>query len=268
MNREQKEGLIRELYEEYPYPSRIFASAKKLTHYSDWLAAIIFKKPSFWKGKKVLELGCGTGELSCSLALNGATVDAIDFSRTSIAKAHDLAKRFCQSNKPSFEVKNILLKKIPQIDSEKYDIVLALGSLHHTLDARHGFSIAAKHAKPDGVVIIGLYNKYSRFRHRLKRVVLRIFCGNDIKKRILLGKKLFGGPNNPAWLADKYGQVHESYHSISEVLNWFNDEEISFIASDPPFKTPLLDEIFWLIFEKNAFFVMSGRKKSSPKIIS
>ncbi|MDD4251172.1 MAG: methyltransferase domain-containing protein [Candidatus ainarchaeum sp.] len=256
MKQHKKEELVKELYEKYPYPSRNIQDKEKLINYSHWILQIFKEKETFWKNKEILELGCGTGELANSLALNGGKILAIDFSKNSIKKAKILSKKMKTKNS-TFLQKNIL-----EFNSKKrFDVIIALGSLHHTINAKKGFEIASKHCKKNGLIIIGLYNKYSRFRHRIKRLILLLTCRNDFEKRIKVGKKLFKSNESPFWCADKYGQVHESYHSINEVLQWFKENEIEFISSKPKFKHPIFDELKWLIKKENAFFVMIGRKK-------
>ena len=247
--------LVKELYEKYPYPNPKIGDKEKLKNYSSWVPKIFGKTDLFWKGKSVLELGCGTGEFANSIALHGAKVEGIDFSKSSIKTANNTSEKY--KTKAKFTVKNIL-----DFDGKrKFDVVIALGSLHHTIDARKGFEIAAMHTKKSGYVVVGLYNKYGRFRHRSRRFLLWALYGNDIDGRIRFGKKWFEGDKSESWLADKYGQVHESYHSVREVLQWFDEEGIEFIASKPEFEKPVLDEIGWFFEEKGAFFVMIGKKK-------
>ncbi|MFA5357725.1 MAG: class I SAM-dependent methyltransferase [archaeon] len=254
MNAKKKEEKVKELYEKWPYPSREIASKKDLSKYLKWISAIFTTDENFWKEKKVLDAGCGTGELANALALGGASVLGIDFSSAAIKKAKKLAQRTQSGAK--FKEKNILNFKI----KKKFDVVIALGSLHHTTNAEKGFQICASHLNKEGLIILGLYNKYSRTRLRAKRIVLFALCGSQIEKRIELGKKLFGGPKNNYWAADKYGQVHESYHTINEVLRWFEKNEIDFVSSKPKFEHPVIDELKWLAKKENAFFVMIGRK--------
>lgn len=248
------EKKVKELYEKYPYPSRESFSKREAKNYVKWVSKIFEENSTFWAGKEVLELGCGTGELACGLSLSGANVTAIDFSSTSIKKAKQNAKNL--ETKVNFLEKNILETNL----NKKFDVVIALGSLHHTINAKKGYEIGANHLKKDSIIIVGLYNKYSRARHRVKRVALKLLAGDNIEKRIEIGEKLFKGNKSKAWLADKYGQVHESYHSINEINQWFKEQGINFIASNPKYKFPIVDEIKWLIFRKNAFFVMVGKK--------
>ena len=50
----------------------------------------IFNTYSSWKGKKVLEIGCGEGELASLIASVGGNVTAVDYSESAIqtAKSH------------------------------------------------------------------------------------------------------------------------------------------------------------------------------------
>ncbi len=255
----QKEALVKELYEKYPYPARNNITKEGVNYFAKWAADSFSSSSNYWKGKQILELGCGTGELACGLALCGALVIAIDFSSSSIKHAKALARRLGVSKRINFQCKNILELMDNEFDN-KFDAVIALGSLHHTIDARKGFEIACRNLKCGGIVVIGLYNKYARFRHRVRRAILWAFCGANIEKRILFGKKYFGKNEKATqtWLADKYGQVHESYHSVSEVRKWFREEGVEFISSKPELRTPRIGEIKWLIEKKGAFFVMCG----------
>lgn len=250
----KKEKLVKNLYEQFPYPNTLIKTKENLKKYSKWVPEIFGESNGFWKGKTVLELGCGTGDFANSIALEGAKVTAIDFSNSSIKIAKENEKKF--NTKAKFIEGNILTFSSKQ----KFDVTIALGSLHHTINAKKGFSILSKHTKKNGLVIVGLYNKYGRFRHRIKRFFIWFFCGNNIQKRIDFGKQYFGGNKNVGWTADKYGQLHESYHSINELLNWFKEEKIKFICSKPKFKKPFFDEIKWFFSKKGAFFVMIGKK--------
>ncbi|MCX6801193.1 MAG: methyltransferase domain-containing protein [Candidatus Diapherotrites archaeon] len=253
-NEKAAEGLVRELYEKWPYPSREIGSGEMLSKYHKWVSKIFTTEKNFWKEKKVFDVGCGTGELANSIALQDAKVLGIDFSGASIGRAKKLEKTVKSGAK--FEEKNVFEFK----SKKKFDVVIALGSLHHTIDAKRAFKICAENLKDGGIIIVGLYNKYSRLRLRMKRTFIGFFCGNNIGKRVEFGKKYFGGPENETWIADKYGQVHESYHSVGEVLEWFRENGIEFVNSKPKFKKPLIDEIKWLFKKENAFFVMVGKK--------
>lgn len=82
-------------------------------------------KEMAWKGKIVLDVGCGTGETAYYIAKRGAArVVGLDYSAEAIAAARE------QYRHPnlSFEKKDITDVK------EKFDVVLTMGTLEHTDD--------------------------------------------------------------------------------------------------------------------------------------
>lgn len=250
---------VRQLYENFPYPSRSHVGKKHLGKYLDWIApAFGGSGLSFLKGKTVLDVGCGTGEFSTALAMAGAKVKGIDFSSASIKKAREFAKK----NNFSVEFECIdLFEFQPQ---KRFDFVFSLGALHHTESTKQAFEKTVSFCKSNGLVCVGLYNKFGRFRHRLKRVLLKLFAGNCIEKRMALAKKLFFEERmlDTAWFADKYGQAFEHYHSVGEVLHWFKQNDLVFVGARPELNgNLLLLQLKWLFEKRGAFFVLVGRKK-------
>jgi SAM-dependent methyltransferase len=76
---------------------------------------------------KILELGCGTGELACHLALlTGAQVTGVDLSTQFI----DHARAIHQHERLTFVVAD-LSRIIPRAESEKCDYIVGNGILHH-----------------------------------------------------------------------------------------------------------------------------------------
>lgn len=84
-----------------------------------------------WRGKKVLEIGCGIGTDTINFARAGATVTAVDLSTESLALAKQRAEVFGLSDKITFYQANAeeLSKIVPP---EKYDLVYSFGVIHHS----------------------------------------------------------------------------------------------------------------------------------------
>jgi SAM-dependent methyltransferase len=82
------------------------------------------------KGKKVLEIGCGTGELSVFMALHGAKVSGIDLSEVGIAKAKALAAINGVERQCDFSVQDA--SQMTFADNS-YDFVIYNAVLHHAL---------------------------------------------------------------------------------------------------------------------------------------
>jgi SAM-dependent methyltransferase len=79
-------------------------------------------------GQRILEYGCGTGELSCELALCGAEVTGFDLSPQSIAGANRRAALHGLADRVQFEVRQAGATGYPR---GSYDIVVGQAILHH-----------------------------------------------------------------------------------------------------------------------------------------
>lgn len=79
-------------------------------------------------GKRILDIGCGTGRMSLELAKRGATVLGIDFSRTMLDMAAAMAKQFGLQDKCTFVQDNFT----KHVFKEEFDISLALGLFDYT----------------------------------------------------------------------------------------------------------------------------------------
>jgi SAM-dependent methyltransferase len=84
-----------------------------------------------WRGKKVLEIGCGIGTDTMNFARAGAQVTAVDLSSESLKLAKKRAEVFGLSDRISFYEVNAerLSEYIPP---EKYDLVYSFGVVHHS----------------------------------------------------------------------------------------------------------------------------------------
>ncbi|MBI1975621.1 MAG: class I SAM-dependent methyltransferase [Candidatus Vogelbacteria bacterium] len=98
-----------------------------------------------WKGKTVLDVGCGTGELAYHIAGRGAKkVVGIDFSPEAIKVAKHLY------NRPnlSFDCVDVHAMK------GSFDVVLAVGTLEHADDPFRMLSLFKKLVRKGGSIIV------------------------------------------------------------------------------------------------------------------
>ena len=92
--------------------------------------------PSFaefdrWKGKKVLEIGCGLGTDTINFARAGAEVTAVDLSAESLALAKKRAEIFGFSDRIRFVEANAE-KLSDYVQPQIFDLVYSFGVIHHS----------------------------------------------------------------------------------------------------------------------------------------
>ncbi len=111
-----------------------------------------------WKGKRVLEVGCGIGTDTMNFARAGAKVTAVDCSEKSLdiarcrAEIYGLEIDFYQANAEE-------LSKIVPV--EEYDLVYSFGVIHHTPNPEKAISEIRKYMGPDSVFKMMVYHRRS-----------------------------------------------------------------------------------------------------------
>lgn len=182
--------------------------------------------------KKILEVGCGTGQLSIFFSI-GTNNEIVAFDPT--LEALKLASNFTKDNNIQ-NVKFINADIFDDVLTDNYfDFVWTNGVLHHTKNPKKAFEISVKSLKNQGYVLVGLYNKIGRLRTKIRKFLYKIFG----RKIVLLLDPVLRNikSNEPdqidAWIRDQYEHPVESIHSIDEVLSWFDENNIEFISSIP-----------------------------------
>lgn len=231
---------------------------------------------------KVLEVGCGTGQLSSFLGVAHRNVFGVDMCLNSLKIGGEFIKKN-SLERVGFYQMNLFR---PIFREESFSLVICNGVLHHTSDPFAGFQSIAKLVKKGGFILIGLYHKYGRFITDIRRIIFNI-SGDHFK---FLDPRLraqdIGETRKLTWFADQYKNPHESKHTIGEVLNWFDETGFDFVYGIPNPKAfegfKLHDSLFkpyprgnrldhfivqsHMLFtgsKEGGFFIMIGRKKRS-----
>jgi SAM-dependent methyltransferase len=91
----------------------------------------IFAEFERWRGKKVLEIGCGIGTDTINFARSGAEVTAVDLSSKSLELARKRADVFGVADRIKFVEANAeeLSSFVPP---QKFDLVYSFGVIHHS----------------------------------------------------------------------------------------------------------------------------------------
>lgn len=113
-----------------------------------------------WKGKKVLEIGCGIGTDTISFARNGARVTAVDLTEKSLEVARQRAKVFGLDDRIRF-IQADAERLSDSVPVETYDLVYSFGVIHHTPHPERVVDEIRKYVRPESTVKIMVYNRWS-----------------------------------------------------------------------------------------------------------
>jgi len=226
--------VVKSFYEENPFPNyQDLDSSWSLREKAEKGIFARLLDEQIPHGIKILEVGCGTGQLSNFLGMRwGRTVFATDICLNSLK----LGQEFKEKNK----IDNVTFIQMnlfrPVFKPNSFDLLICNGVLHHTSDPLRGFRSISKLVKKGGFIIVGLYNTWGRIPTRIKRFIFR-FSGNRFKfLDPRLRSKNLSNMRKHIWFMDQYKNPHESTHKIGEVLKWFDLAGFEFTNSIPKSK--------------------------------
>ncbi|HVT03855.1 MAG TPA: methyltransferase domain-containing protein [Thermoanaerobaculia bacterium] len=178
---------------------------------------------------RVLDLGCGTGQMSLYLARPGRVVIAADLTRASLRLGAAAARRFGLEGVQFIETD---LHK-PGLRRDSFDVVYSSGVLHHTPDPRSAFARLAKLARPGGMIVLGLYNAFARIPLRLRRLIARMSGYRWIVFDPVLRDRTDEPARREAWVRDQYQHPEEHRHTIAQVQRWFAANGVEYVRAYP-----------------------------------
>ncbi|MEH8047937.1 bifunctional 2-polyprenyl-6-hydroxyphenol methylase/3-demethylubiquinol 3-O-methyltransferase UbiG [Gallibacterium anatis] len=176
-------------------------------------------------GKKVLDVGCGGGILSESMAKSGANVTGIDMSPQPLA----VAKQHAQDNNLIIDYQQStiedFLQQHQQLQAEKFDVITCMEMLEHVPDPLSIIHSCRQLLKPDGVLFMSTINR------TLKAWALVVIGAEYILKMLPQGTHDYEKFIKPAELlayCDQVGltcQQLKGYHYNPLTGNfWLNDD--------------------------------------------
>ena len=120
-------------------------------HYTDFVTKKKISSEPFevlkqirWKGKKVLDVGCGTGFFAYQAAKEGAKVLGIDYAKEGI----DIAKNKYKHKNLEFQKQDV--KEI----KEKFDVIVSIGVIEHMDEPFEILKFLKSRLNPKGKIII------------------------------------------------------------------------------------------------------------------
>jgi len=138
------------------------------------------------KGKRVLDIGSGSGLFSLAAKRLGADVHSFDFDPQSVACARELKRRYFPDDAAwSIEQGSILdadyVRSLGQ-----FDVVYSWGVLHHTGEMWRALEHAALPVAPGGQLVVAIYNDQGG-QSRRWRTIKKVYCGSLLGRAVVCG---------------------------------------------------------------------------------
>jgi len=161
-------------------------------------------RPEWFRGKWVLDAGCGNGRWSYGFAKLGANVALVDTSETAIEDAKSKIENFEIGKE--FYVSS--LENLERLCHRKYDLVFCWGVLHHCRSFNKALNVLTHLVDDNGLLYLYLYGRESlSFDDDIKVFKKRLYYstlpGDEAKHSFLLR-----AANNDA---SKVHNLHDLY---------------------------------------------------------
>ena len=173
-------------------------------------------------GKRVLDIGCGGGILSDSMARKGAEVTGIDLSTKAlrVAQLHAL-----EANTTGVTYREISAEAMAQEQPASFDVVTCMEMLEHVPDPASVVKACAQLVKPDGWVFFSTINRNA------KAFMMAIVGAEYVLQMIPKGTHEYAKLIKPSELASycraaglELGQTRGLEHNPLTQRYWLSDD--------------------------------------------
>jgi 2-polyprenyl-6-hydroxyphenyl methylase/3-demethylubiquinone-9 3-methyltransferase len=130
----------------------------KTLHHINPIRTDYVKKFIDLQDKKLLDVGCGGGVFSESMAANGAQVTAIDLAEESL----DVAKLHLYESNHAIHYKNQSVEDFANDNESSFDVIVCMEMLEHVPDPQSIVDACAKILKPGGWLFLSTINRSSQ----------------------------------------------------------------------------------------------------------
>jgi Flp pilus assembly protein TadD/2-polyprenyl-3-methyl-5-hydroxy-6-metoxy-1,4-benzoquinol methylase len=246
-------SLVREMYEENPYPPWVTALSLSSDLSFDEKMKLMFPHAAFERlGKAdvdILIAGCGTGRHAVETArlYRGARILAIDLSLASLAYA---MRKAGESGLANVEFGHADILELGKL-GRSFDVIESVGVLHHLSDPLEGWRALISLLRPSGFMKIGLYSALARqdvsaaqaliesrgYRataHDIRRFRQEVFgLGDDAAARSLSRSSDFYATSS---CRDLFFHVQEHRTTIPAIKEILSANDLTLIGFDGPMR--------------------------------
>ena len=196
---------------------------------------------SFFKNKKILEIGGGTGEKALFYAFYGAQVTIVEPNEKSCSIAKEifsqtkLAKKLTVINKSLFDIDISIIKK--------FDMIAAEGVLHHTFHPIENLELILKNMAPNQIILIAIGESNGMLKRELQKMAVKQLAKDDPELISYFVKKLFPEHllratkydlrNAESVIYDNYINPQDESSNLRDICNAFFKNKISYLSSYP-----------------------------------
>lgn len=182
--------------------------------------------------KKVLDIGCGGGILSESMAMRGAEVTGIDMGKAplSVANLHKLESGV------NVDYRHITAENLAEEAPHSFDVVTCMEMLEHVPDPASVINACATLVKPDGMVFFSTINR------NMKAYLFAVVGAEYLLKLLPKGTHDYAKFIKPseleAWARASRLQLNDltglSYNPLTRHYSLGKDIDVNYIASCTP----------------------------------
>ena len=180
-------------------------------------------------GKKVLDVGCGGGILTESIAQSGADTCGIDLSQ----KALKVAELHALEVGATLTYRSIAVEALAEEQPEQYDVVTCMEMLEHVPDPASVVRACAKLCKPGGTLFFSTLNRSPKsylFAIIGAEYLLRLLPkGTHEYAKFIKPSELVGFTRQAA--LEMIGMKGLSYNPLSQVYSLSNDVDVNYMIA-------------------------------------
>jgi SAM-dependent methyltransferase len=178
---------------------------------------------------RIVDVGCGTGQMCMYLARADRLVVGMDMTRPSLELGAQAARQFGLRGVHFVEMD----LRHPALQAGSFDVVYSSGVLHHTPDPRASFASMVTLARPGGIIVLGVYNTLARIPSRVRGAIARATRFRLIPFDPVLSDRRAQPLRRDAWVRDQYAHPEEHRHTLGEVQRWFADNGVEYLRAYP-----------------------------------